>query len=354
MYERAQIDGFRGMDDVSVGPFGRVNLVVGPGGTAKTSLLEALFFNANDGRADVLSIGLQQRGIDLSGSALEQRRLFDSYLSSGRRSPTAVIEAAWAGRSRSSKMVPLEPSVVPIAELDPVTGQTRAGAMRPLVTYEATWQEGEAHSVSRLHITVQGRHFEKGEGRFIPSRLHGSRSGRSRDIAPLWSISEDLGESERIVELLRQIDPDIRNVRLGSSEAGSAIIRVNHGRMGSVEEPELLGGWLRATLGHLAGMSKVREGLMLVDEFDGPVHVSALRKIAQYITSAARRLNVQVFLTTHREESVDAFLDLGDHIDEVVVLRAKRREGRFSFEAVPGPEALYLRDEVGVDLRRTG
>jgi len=357
MFERIHIDGFRGMDDVAVGPFGRINLIVGPGGTAKTSLLEALFLHSGPARPALMISALQQRGIQIEHSPQELKKLLDIFFSVGREASGATIRGAWSGRDRESVLRSSEPQVIPLQSIDLIDGRAKTSTARPLVTYEVDLHEGGLDYPGKLHVLANATNAmqeERVDVPMWPTRYVGAHaSPTSRALAPMWSQAEERGESDEIVALMKIIDPEIRAVRIASNEAGQAQIRVMHERLRSADEPALLGGWLPAALLLGSSLASVAEGLLLADEFDSAIHVSVLPKIARYIVEAARRLDVQVFLTTHREESVDAFIDQDDLSSDVKVVRARRRDGRFGFDVLDSERARYLRDDVGIDLRRT-
>lgn len=60
-------------------------------------------------------------------------------------------------------------------------------------------------------------------------------------------------------------------------------------------------------LGTLMGLAK--DGVFLIDEFENAVHTSLLKPLARMIHGLAHSLNVQVFLTTHSQEAIEAWTE---------------------------------------------
>lgn len=56
-----------------------------------------------------------------------------------------------------------------------------------------------------------------------------------------------------------------------------------------------------------------QNGIVLIDEFENAIHVELIEKFATFIHDLAKLFNVQVFLTSHSKECIDAFVK---HIPE--------------------------------------
>ncbi len=52
-------------------------------------------------------------------------------------------------------------------------------------------------------------------------------------------------------------------------------------------------------------------GVLLIDELENGIHYSLLEKFTEFIQKLANKLNVQVFLTTHSKECIEAFVHNG-------------------------------------------
>ena len=63
---------------------------------------------------------------------------------------------------------------------------------------------------------------------------------------------------------------------------------------------------LRA-LGISLALVNVKDGILLIDEFENGLYYSVQPELWQFIFRVARRLNVQVFATTHSWDCIEAF-----------------------------------------------
>ena len=66
MINELYVDGFRGLDGLVIAPLGRVNLIVGPGNSGKTNLLESAFLFCSTGDPGLIQRVLALRGITSS------------------------------------------------------------------------------------------------------------------------------------------------------------------------------------------------------------------------------------------------------------------------------------------------
>jgi hypothetical protein len=185
------------------------------------------------------------------------------------------------------------------------------------------------------------------------SRLHGvtAHRGASQGLAPLWSQVEERGESGQVEYLLKQLDPDVASIRLAAGESSRAYVRVQHRRLGYVPL-ELLGDGFSKALSMACNLVAASGGVMAMDEFDVSLHIGALHTIISFALEAARRLDVQLFLSTHSLDAVDALIDLASPEDDLHVLRLGRPGATPRLQNLDHTRARALREDVGLDLRR--
>jgi ABC-type branched-subunit amino acid transport system ATPase component len=114
-------------------------------------------------------------------------------------------------------------------------------------------------------------------------------------------------EENLITEALRTIEPNIERIASVGSErnrfAGSRsgfVVRLSDSEqripIGS------MGDGIWRILGLTLAIVNARDGVLLVDEIDTGFHFSAMSKMWKLIYETAKRLNVQVFATTHNSD----------------------------------------------------
>ena len=111
----------------------------------------------------------------------------------------------------------------------------------------------------------------------------------------------------------------------------------------------VFGDGFKLTLAIALNLLTIADGVLLVDEIETSIHVSALSRIFSWLIEACHRLNIQLFVTTHSLEAIDAMLKPEIAIEDVVAFRLNAKgqaPQRFS-----GDLLHRLRSERGLDVR---
>lgn len=351
MIEDLRIDGFRGLDDFPLGPLGRVNVIVGPGGSGKTSLLEAVFLFSETGNPGGLVTVLGQRSVPLQGRTTDEAAdLLSWFASTGRR--MCEISGRWNGVQRRVRIERSTPTLVAVPIVSPGVQGTPASAAPASAVFEMETVHGAERRVGWIYAAAQGLVSDPSLGHW-PTRIHGvmAHHGAAQALAPLWTQVEDRGESKGVEDLLRLLDPDVEGIRVASGRSSTAYLRVHHRRLGHVPL-EFLGDGFSKALSIACNLAGAAGGVLVVDEFDVSLHIGALRTVVSFAIEGARRLDAQLFLSTHSLDTVDAFVDLSLPADDLHVLRLSRPGVKARVHNLDHERARSLREEVGLDLRR--
>jgi recombinational DNA repair ATPase RecF len=363
-----KIDGFRGLRGVCLEPLGRVNVILGPGNSGKTNLLEAAFFFCFTGNPLPLYGLLGSRGVATDQlSQKEDAAHVDFWWSIGEEGTSFSITGKWENKERVNRFHRKTPKEI-IKTRD--TDQPEGGAIdneswnltKPLAVYACdTRIEGQEPTAGELRITPKGVNLKTGEAPPIPARFVSStEQGTSRDLPKVWTEVEESGEEDSILQLLRQtFDHEIEAIRLAADDRGRAVLRIHHRTLGRIPI-EVQGAGFRRALALAAYGAAARGGVLLVDEFDSSLHVGAQSQVIDFVLRSSAAHNVQLLTSTHSLETVDAFLhsfsrqsDLFTRPEDLRVIQLKRTGGRTVIaNNLDSQRAKRMRDELGIDLRR--
>jgi hypothetical protein len=145
-------------------------------------------------------------------------------------------------------------------------------------------------------VTLSGK-FEETPCIFVPA--NGLGEG---DISQFWNKIALTDLEQGVLDSLRLITPGIERVNLLS---GSPMVRVT-----GADSPlplRSLGEGLNRLFGIALALVSAQDGMLLIDEVDSGLHYSIQPDLWRLIFQVARRLNVQVFATTHSWDCVEAF-----------------------------------------------
>lgn len=155
---------------------------------------------------------------------------------------------------------------------------------------------------------------------------------------------------DKAVDLLKEFDRDIIDIRYIPNE--NNYIPVLELASGEYLPVVLYGGGLRKALTMLNAIIKAENGVLLVDEYETALHTSIMKKVFKFMVEVAKKENVQMFLTTHSLEAVDKFLYANEDIlDEISIIRLKKRENKTYAKVINGKEALDNRENYDLELR---
>lgn len=356
MLDTLQIEGFRCFERFEVKDLARINLLVGTNKCGKTALLEALRLWWTAAAPDVLEDVLQRRNEHLT-SAPSDLELAVRHLFRGRGVEPGQTFTILA--HRDGKKLGLQVSIEETPGLDerlaeygrsmlfpgaePKDAKSRRG---PLFLRVAITDDGQTESSAHpgsysVRLTSEGnlsarvlRRMPRPKNRplvlFIPTR-----SLSRGTVASMFGEIVLTDEEQHVIDALRIIDPSIERLALAGGDSvvsdGSGLFvrckgqseRIPIGSMGD-------GIWRLLSLS--LALVRARGGMLLVDEIDTGLHVSAMLEMWKLIIDAARRLDVRVFATTHTRDCYESLATVLRGMDAApgtaAIHRIEREKGR--------------------------
>lgn len=99
-------------------------------------------------------------------------------------------------------------------------------------------------------------------------------------------------------------------------------------------------------------MGYCRNGILCIDEFESAIHKSLLRDFSKFVQQLAEQFNVQVFLTTHSKECIDAFIENGYRHEDITAFALREKEdGMIECKYVDGLRLASLLESINIDIR---
>lgn len=353
MIRELTVENFRAFRTLHLASLGRVNLLVGTNNSGKTSVLEAVSFLASGGDPLELHSSLYRRGEQSSGdddpSRSSQQEAVDvRHVFFGRKIGdhiTATISAV----AEHGAPVSLGLSTPRVS--DDALPEWRDAVARP----RRRSGRGEPVAIDVDRSGRMPRFLEVSSGRTstikVPLLLGGGLTEANATVpkrieaaAPVLFVSTlGLDEDELaklydkivltpdetlVITALRQVEPGISRIatrQLNYGERGFVV-----GMEGSVEQVPLggLGDGVHRMLAIALSLVTARGGYLLIDEIDTGLHHTVMRKMWALVFDTAKRLNIQVFATTHSYDCVHALSAIALPDDrasgEVVLIRVER------------------------------
>jgi hypothetical protein len=338
MITQLEIKNFRGFSEYKIEDVGQVNLLVGTNNCGKTSILEAVHLLKSQGNQQNLASVLLYRGEQIQTETKEHdkviyadlRRLFHGFRLTPQSKFTII---AYDKKIKETSFDQTERlSIYMKLSNEPGLFDLTLGATEHYQLY-GEWKNGEARKnwlifinedgglITAPHnISVPDNFFEKEDDtRDATSEFLYSSSLSTKELVVMFEKIVLTPEEDLVLDAVRIIEPEI--IRLASL-GGSSLSYGDHTRGGIIvksskwEERIPIGSFgdgIWRLLGLILSLVAAKNGTLLIDEIDTGLHHTVLSKMWKLICTTARKLNVQVFATTH---SSDCWKTLADNAVE--------------------------------------
>ncbi len=354
---QVEIDGFRGLRSLNLNDLGRINILVGSNNCGKTSVLEAL---------TILCEPQNPR----EWVRMSRRRDF------GRLDETIVQSLRWC----FTQTIPTDYNLFveascqfkcngdfPLRELNVKYREFEESIFDKDSTNDRVIRKAEiVHSAKLLNrdlileempditfkISQLAPHFLRRKADFLACKMltpYSYQTNRTQVI----SQSEQLFSEESVSQLLGKFDPDIVAVRIGSFGGDRPAIYVKHRKLGEAPLSIFGDATRRTVLLTTTLLSLKAGGILLIDEIEAGIHISALTNVFNWLVEVARKLEVQLFVTTHSLEALDALISAhtAQTEDDIVVYQLSQTEEKTRVKRFSGDLLRSLRFESGLDVR---
>lgn len=326
MYSSIEISGFRRLEQMRLEGLSRVNLLVGPNNSGKTSVLECvgLLHAAADYR--VLRSVLESRGEWLPdedhGRVYDIAQLFSCRDVSGR----VRVSGQRSGHGSQLVAVTADLSVQKSPGQLDLPLHDEAGDAVEESAGRLIWESSERQRGFRAPLTVDrmlpvrqaARHGWGADDDIPRVQFVGTGGLMPGDIGDIFDDVVLTDAEDGAVEAMRLIEPRVERIAvlaskrgpLGSSARGGILLRMTDvdGRVpiGSVGD----GMW--RLLGLALALARARGGVLLVDEIDTGLHFTVMQKMWTMLAERSRSLDVQVFATTHSRDCYESLASVAD------------------------------------------
>jgi len=342
-----EVKGFRAFKDLRIERLGRVNLIVGKNNVGKTSLLEALQLYAEQGyppriwellsERDQVTHSRAFRSADTEELLSALRHLFHD-----RPSGIRATSVLWLGPigmpdaklKISLIWVPRQPLDDPWNKVEeyltnpgePGNRDDSSGDETPGLSI----QIGQRHSILYSLERISPNRIARSDGKVMTCRFVGANGLTKAQVGELWDNIALTDVQRDVIQSLRIIAPGVEGLSLVAEARGNVRDRIPIVRIAGMSEPiplRSLGDGMQRMLGIVLALVNAKDGFLLVDEVENGLHYTVLPQVWRLIFGTARRLNVQVFATSHSWECIQAFQQAAeeDKQEEGVLIRLEAK-----------------------------
>ena len=183
---------------------------------------------------------------------------------------------------------------------------------------------------------------------------------RSALTSPFWvnradALSEsnkaalEAGTKAKVIDFIREhLDARMTNIELADKFDR---FLVSHQGFDRAPDLSSFGDGMRRIFEVGLLFAGVQGGVLLIDEFENAVHTALLVPFTRMVQELAMELNVQVFLTTHSKETLDAFIGNGYKTEDIAGYAICRDDDGVGVRRFGGCQLQRLHKALDFDLR---
>ena len=335
-FSAIHVERYRGIDGLFLEAPGRVNLIVGVNNAGKTSLLEAIYLLAHQNDERALLDAIRWRG-RLEGEP-------DPFWLVEQLPRAARISGRFDQVPDDTASVEFEIADEPEPDVEDQTSFLAKLAIEAGYGGRAQTTDAVFFGDRPRRTSFEGRHWLCRSAFTSPFSAN-----RPDTLARCNKESLEAGTKQRIIDFIRErIDPGIRDIKL--ADRFNRFL-VSHDGFEKAQDLAMFGEGLRRVFEIGLLFAGVRGGVLLIDDFENAIHSEILVEFTRLVRNFAAALDVQVFLSTHSKEAVDAFLLNRHGIDDVVGYAINRTDEAAQVRRYDGRKLRRLHDAVDFDLR---
>nr|VFK60190.1 MAG: ATPase/GTPase, AAA15 family [Candidatus Kentron sp. TUN] len=310
-FQRISIKDFRAIASLEIDNIKQVNLLTGRNNCGKTSVLEAIFLLVGMSSPQ-LAVSIQ----NFRGLTLTDNQDF-SYLFNGLDfSKTPAMTGKLKSQERTLAIKAIYP--MPMNILEQLPGRHEPTGNKPI---SGTITTKGAPDGLAFDFEVDGKSFHT-EVKIEPGNQVNTQSAQNysetlrvlliNSAVIMGGLHQRLDavlvrkDSAGIINALREIEPNLQDIRLGTGEK----IFVDIKDIERLVPIHIMGDGIIKILAILVAILETKDGVLLIDEIENGLHYTALVPLWKAIFKMARESNVQLFIATHSYECISAMTEV--------------------------------------------
>ena len=332
------VERYRGIGGLELKDLKRINLIVGVNNSGKTSLLEAIYLlsRQNDENALLDIIRWRGRFEEHPGNLWLVEKV----------SKDIRIEGHFdkASNNVNSTCLDIKRATEPDEEI--WDHSTFLAKLMLNSSYGGQNQHTNAVFYSNLprRVNYSGRHWLCRSAFTSPFWI-----SRTEALAEANKAALEAGTKTRVIQFIKKhVDDKIENIEL--VDKFNRFI-VSHSAFNHAPDLSAFGDGMRRIFEICLLLAGVRGGVLLIDEFENAIHRDLIVPFTRLVQELAEDLNVQVFLTTHSKEALDAFIQDGVPTGDIAAFAIRSANGGVTVQRFGGGELSRLHKALDLDLR---
>lgn len=332
-FSSVTVEAYRKLKGVHIGALSRINLFAGANNSGKTTLLEAIYLLSRQDDFDGLVEVIRRRG-KVPKDQIDPEWLLEQMVGETRvKGEFDGEKASVAFSVYDEDLQVLDRSrYLQSVEIVAEYGKVKQESLTRL--YKGRDRETQADAIRWLCPAVYSSPFFLNEPHRYAGFYH--RSVQSKSLP-------------RIFDFIReQVLPSLNDIRLVDERQR---FLVDDSAFDYPLDLMSYGEGLQRIFFISLIFASAANGIVLIDEFENAIHTELIGRFSGFIHTLAQTFNVQVFLTSHSKECIDAFVRDAQHPDDFAFHALVQTDAGVVAREFGGAKFQRLLEIGNVDLR---
>lgn len=367
MLSQLSIEAYRGIRDLELKDMGKINIIAGANNTGKTSILEVIrSFNAPNSLRKWRVLGRRESNspiisttvydtmkslfpldIDIDGNKIGYDGIYDEKsfkVELLMHKDSTIINEIILNEANGARYRDVQKG----DELESKEYETDVMEIKYIVN-------GRECGEDTLYSIQRGmrRDRDKEELCIVKNVIYISPTQHAQNELYLSALLNDPDLYDQFVQIMRQFDPmflSINAVRDENSFGQKYVILSKNHKEGLLLNA--YGDGMKKAMLLLSSVIRAKNGILLLDEFETAIHITAMKQVFKWLIETAISLNVQVFMTSHSLEAITSVLRCNKGLQkEMRMITLANVGNEVKVRNVDGEKAIQLLDEYGLELR---
>lgn len=281
-----EIKRFRGIEDLKIEEFSRINIFLGKNNVGKTSILEAIFLLTGMSNLTLPALvnSIREEG------AIARENLSWLFYNRDINFPIVISNPPYRTLQ-----------IVPILELDDGRGAIPTNSVSGLKIdglkseFSDNGKKREVSFYKRNdELTLEKSDYEE---KIVADYLPSNRL--KANLTPNIETIIRKNRKDRLIEIIKQFDRKAINVEIINDN-----IYVQLENIDDLMPISFIGDGLQRFIGICAAVLNPNNNIVLIDEIDNGLHYTVIKQLWRSLIKLSIENDTQLFITTHNEESL--------------------------------------------------
>ncbi|OHD05459.1 MAG: hypothetical protein A2086_11355 [Spirochaetes bacterium GWD1_27_9] len=365
MIQSVEIKNYRNLDKLKINSFSTVNLITGKNNTGKSSLLEAIAIYVSNGNMRLIYDILKERGeyYRIYENTKDNRiqtyinslsSLFTDRNFSFDKKNTILINTTENNEEKfiSLRFVKYYKEI--IQKEDSRIFQTKIienEEEKEIIDYNIGFEvkiDENSTLIKQLDL-YRPYNFDYTNSNF---QFIKTKNVDRENNGELWDKIALTDKENFVIEGLKIIEPDIERLTFVSEDRiRKAVIKLKDKK--DILPLKSMGDGINRILTIILALVNCENGFLFIDEFENGLHYSVQENLWKVIFSLSKKLNIQIFATTHSNDSIYSFqkvINIEENLANGKLIRLDYKDNQVK-EVEFDANELKIATEEGIEIR---